>query len=262
MKTPLYNFLAIVLFLVLISAHDNPDEDAPSLPLRLEQHTSCSEISSSIITVTLGATVTSCSSANRSTIRSAAIFTPCETSASQSFTSPLTSTPCSTLLITSPMYTNSSSSLTIVTTPCNTTTPPTHTTTYATTLPTLCSTGWTSSIYTIAETCTDPTPSWPSNSSGYLPPGFTTTTGVCEKCVGGPVTAVVTVPCETTAVGGGKGERVGRFSSTRTSEVAETLPTGDAFRNCTASVSLAAGGRKRGGWIGVFMGVVLGSLWL
>ncbi|KAF2842779.1 hypothetical protein M501DRAFT_993546 [Patellaria atrata CBS 101060] len=69
-----------------------------------------------------------------------------------------------------------------------------YTTTYVTTYTAVCSTGWTQSEYTVTETYTGETLSWPSLSS-RLPPGFTTTVTVCRVCGKTPITATLTVPC-------------------------------------------------------------------
>ncbi|KAK7522070.1 hypothetical protein IWZ03DRAFT_108511 [Phyllosticta citriasiana] len=77
--------------------------------------------------------------------------------------------------------------------------PTLHTTVYTTSYVTLCSTGLVPNTYTVTETCSGETPTWPMTTSNYLPPGFTTTVTVCTVCHSDhPTTVTLTVPCDTT----------------------------------------------------------------
>jgi hypothetical protein len=80
-----------------------------------------------------------------------------------------------------------------------------HTTVYTTVYQTLCSTGLTDQTYTVTETCTGATPTWPSSMGpSYVPPGFTQTVTVCTVCnnQGSPTTVTMTV-CTVCNGGGG-----------------------------------------------------------
>jgi hypothetical protein len=80
-----------------------------------------------------------------------------------------------------------------------------HSTVYTTVYQTLCSTGLADQTYTITETCTGVTPTWPSSMGPtYMPPGFTQTVTVCTVCnsQASPTTITMTV-C--TACGGNGG---------------------------------------------------------
>jgi hypothetical protein len=73
-----------------------------------------------------------------------------------------------------------------------------HITVYTTVYQTLCSTGLTDQTYTITETCTGPTPTWPSSMGPtYMPPGFTQTVTLCTVCnsQASPTSVTITVPC-------------------------------------------------------------------
>jgi hypothetical protein len=72
-----------------------------------------------------------------------------------------------------------------------------HTTVYVTTYQTLCPTGLAPAVYTVTESCTGETPSWPmTTQSNYIPPGFEPTVTVCNVCAETPMPVTLTVPCQ------------------------------------------------------------------
>jgi len=79
-----------------------------------------------------------------------------------------------------------------------------HSTVYTTVYQSLCSTGLIDQTYTVTESCTGPTPTWPSSMGPtYMPPGFTQTVSVCTVCnsQSSPTHVTMTIPC--TNCGGG-----------------------------------------------------------
>jgi hypothetical protein len=79
-----------------------------------------------------------------------------------------------------------------------------RTTVYTTVYQTLCSTGLTDQTYTVTETCTGATPTWPSSMGpSYMPPGFTQTVTVCTVCNNQASPTTVTMTVCTVCDGGG-----------------------------------------------------------